>query len=168
MRGQVDASMVSHEDLPGGMCKSSLRVVVPLERHPNYNFIGRLLGPRCAPPSARGKYPRPPYLPRGKYPLAQREKYVSHCPAPPRPARRQPPRCVGSQHVVCLASAPARIGLCARYAWPGPPSNAPQQEWHTAPSREQPRGGWASLGFRGVRVYPALTPEPWWCAGATP
>ena len=42
--------MVSHEDLPGGMCKSSLRVVVPLERHPNYNFIGRLLGPRCAPP----------------------------------------------------------------------------------------------------------------------
>ncbi|KAJ1492499.1 hypothetical protein T484DRAFT_1880778 [Baffinella frigidus] len=43
---EVDASMVSHEDLPGGMCKSSLRVVVPLERHPNYNFIGRLLGPR--------------------------------------------------------------------------------------------------------------------------
>jgi hypothetical protein len=38
--------MLEYRETSAGQCKSSFKVVVPVEKSPGFNFIGRLLGPR--------------------------------------------------------------------------------------------------------------------------
>ena len=42
----VQVEMVENQETGPGTCRTIIRVVVPVERKPGFNFIGRLLGPR--------------------------------------------------------------------------------------------------------------------------
>eukprot|EP00960_Hanusia_phi_P052982 761776-Hanusia_phi.AAC.7 len=44
--GTLTGSVVSEQEVPGGLLKSVLKVAVPVDKYPGYNFVGRLLGPR--------------------------------------------------------------------------------------------------------------------------
>lgn len=45
-RSGLMIEMVENRETTPGMCKTSCKVLIPVERAPGFNFIGRLLGPR--------------------------------------------------------------------------------------------------------------------------
>ena len=45
-RSGLQIEMIENRETTPGMCKTSCKILIPVERAPGFNFIGRLLGPR--------------------------------------------------------------------------------------------------------------------------